>query len=106
MNTILISRTYATISPESAEHGEYEETGFLAEKEEVTLRELVELLRGGRPSSSPPRGTPNEWVDYNREDNYLTGEETIESVHYCREQVNASAPRIWRWAFKLAKLTR
>jgi len=106
MNTIFISRTYAVISPESAEHGEYEEMGFLAEREEVTLRELVELLRGGRASSSPSRGTPNEWVEYSSDTDYRTGSETIESAHYCREQTNPNAPRLWRWAFKLAGITR
>jgi hypothetical protein len=106
MKTILISRTYATISPESAEHGEYEETGFLAEREEVTLRELVELLRGGRPSSSPSCGTPNEWVEYSHDTDYRTSTETIECVHLCREQVNANASRIWKWAFKLSGISR
>lgn len=100
--TIYISRTYAIITPESAYHGDFEEQGFLAEREEVTLRELVLIIRGGRPSCYPPSGSVNEWVSYHTNNNFTTGEETIESVHYHRNQSNPNAPTIWRRAFKLA----
>lgn len=104
MNTILINRTYATITPESAAHGCYEDQGYLAKDEEVTLRELVDLMRGGTPSCSPALGETYEWVTYNRDEDILDCTETFESVHYAREQVNPQAPKMWRMAFKLARL--
>lgn len=106
MKTILISRTYATISPESAIHGDYEDQGFIAEREEVTLEELVNLMRGGIPSSCPPSGDTNEWVTYNKDENYMTCEETFESVHYYHNQTNPDAPMLWKRAFKLAGIIR
>ena len=106
MQTIYISRTYAVISPESAEHGDWEESGFLAEREEVTLRELADLLRGGNPSQFPSRGGVNEWVSIEGDYDPHTGSETLTMVHYCREQSNPNAPTIWRRAFKLAGIAR
>ncbi len=42
--TFLVSKTYAEITPESAEHGDWYDTGFVWEGEEFTFRELVEEL--------------------------------------------------------------
>lgn len=44
--TFLVSKCYAEITPESAEHGDYDDTGFEWENVEYTFRELVEELGG------------------------------------------------------------
>jgi hypothetical protein len=51
---ITISATFEVITEESAEHGEAAEAGFLWEDRPHTFRELVCLLNGAAPSSSPP----------------------------------------------------
>lgn len=43
--SFLVSETYALITPESAEHGDYEETGFEFESVEYTFRELYEYIK-------------------------------------------------------------
>ena len=104
--TIYISRTYATISPDSAEFGDYEEQGFIEEQEEVTFHELVEMLRGGEPSTYPPSGETNEWVTYSNSTDYLTATERFEMVHFHRHQSNPDAPMLWRRAFRFAGLIK
>lgn len=44
--TFLVSKTYADVTPESAEHGDFEDTGFMWEDVEYTFRELVEEFSG------------------------------------------------------------
>lgn len=44
--TFKVSKTYAEVTPESAEHGDYDDTGFEWEDVEYTFRELVEELGG------------------------------------------------------------
>lgn len=41
----VVSKTYAEITPESAEHGDFSETGFVFEDEVYTLRELIQLIK-------------------------------------------------------------
>jgi hypothetical protein len=104
--TIYISRTYATISPDSAEFGDYEEQGFIEEREEVTFHELVEMLKNGRPSCYPPSGETNEWVTYSESTDHFTCIERFEMVHFHREQSSPHAAMLWRRAFKQAGLIK
>lgn len=43
--SFLVSETYATCTPESAEHGDYEESGFEFEDTEYTFKELYEYIK-------------------------------------------------------------
>jgi len=43
--SFLVSETYATCTPESAEHGDYEEHGFEFENIEYSFRELYEYIK-------------------------------------------------------------
>ena len=43
--TFLVSETYALCTPESAEHGDYEESGFEFQDVEYTFRELYDYIR-------------------------------------------------------------
>lgn len=72
---IKINITYQTVTPESAEIGEPEETGFKAENVEYTFRELVELLHTCEHSGS-------SWAThYCVDEDYATGAITDHSYH-------------------------
>lgn len=104
-NNIIISRTFAEITPESAEDGDFSETGFITEREEVSFSELVELMKEHyHPSSSPNDGGTNVWYStgFYTED-YATGNERQESIHYHHDNA-PNVQKYWRWAAKAANL--
>lgn len=104
-NYILISRTYAQITPESAEDGDFSGTGFLSECEQVSFSELVKLMkRHYRPSQSPNDYSTHVWysTDFEIED-YATMAECEESIHFHRDNT-ANAAKYWKWAAKMAGL--
>ena len=41
----LVSETYQQVTPESAKHGDYSETGFIFEDQVYTLSELKDYIR-------------------------------------------------------------
>ena len=49
---IRYAETFATITPESASYGDYDETGFIDENLESDFRDMVDLLQGTEPSCS------------------------------------------------------
>lgn len=96
---ILISKTYTEVTPESAEHGDHSDHGFVFEDVPYTFKELVRLLRDYPESSCyPARGSTHEWVstDYYVDD-YGTYTERQESIHYSRNNP-ARCAKYWRWA--------
>ena len=103
---ILISRTFDTVTPESAESGDVAESGFLVESESVTFRELVSLMESHpNPSCHPPRGETYEWLSSYPETNYHDCSETTESLHYSRENPPRMA-KYWRKAMRAAGIIR
>lgn len=100
---ILISRTYSETTPESAEHGEHSDCGFVAEREPVSFRDLVDLLREHPcPSESPTRVDARTWfTSHPWTACYQTGTEREESVHLHRDNPPRAA-RYWRKAAILA----
>ncbi len=103
---IIISRTFDVVTPESAEDGESADSGFLAESESVTFRELVSLMESHpNPSCYPSRGESYEWLSSHPETNYRDASETTESLHFSRE----NPPRrlkYWRKAMRAAGIIR
>ena len=81
-NQLDFSVTYATITPESAEQGDFEETGFYAENIDFdTFEELVDYIeRNGYRYWSDSRGTGWLSTGFSIED-YATGEEVEYSIH-------------------------
>jgi hypothetical protein len=73
--------------------------------ENLTLRELVDLLQGGVSSCSPARGEPFEWVTVSSEPDYRTDNTLEQSVHYVITQPDRHA-RYWRIAFRAARVTK
>lgn len=85
--TILVNRTFATVTPESAELGDFADSGFDFENQEYTFRELVELMENHPEPSSAPCIDPgmNDWFTSYPETCYRTGEETSYSIHFSRK---------------------
>ena len=80
MTTVTRSITYDTVTPDSAEQGEYADTGYMAEPEAVTIREAVEDIR--RAGVAYAERTYNGFrVSHFDEVDYRTGEVTTETTH-------------------------
>ena len=103
---IIISRTFDVVTPESAESGESADSGFLAESESVTFRELVSLMESHPiPSNSHPEGSQWEWLSSYPSQDFRDCSETTESIHFARE----NPPRrlkYWRKAMRAAGIIR
>lgn len=104
-NFILISRSFAEVTPESAENGDFSKTGTISSGEQVSFRELVNLMREfTQPSCSPNDGSPFTWYSSGfYTSDYGTGTEREESIHFDRENT-PNAAKYWKWAAKAAGL--
>jgi len=105
---ILINQTYSIVTPESAEHGDDTEHGFIEESAPYTFRELVRALGGGESSGWPARGEVSEWVSVPQGETrafFELGEDETRSFHFARE----NPPRMrkyWRLAMRAAGVIR
>jgi hypothetical protein len=81
---IIVSKTYEVVTEESAEHGDFAETDFVYEDDEMTLGEVLrEIENGGYyqwSSSNPTILDCLSTVD--PEVNHSTGEHTYYSLHF------------------------
>lgn len=104
-NYIIISKTYAQTTPESVEQGDFSETGFISEREEVTFRELVDLMREHyQPSRSPCEKLDTQTClssGFNTID-YQNGIEEETSIHFHRDNT-PNAAKYWNLAYQIAK---
>lgn len=101
----IISKTYQTVTPESAEHGDFADSGYEFEDVSYTFRELVDLIYHDgfiEPSIFPPKSGDDFWLssDYEIED-YSTGEEISYSIH-----LENKSPRMLRYWFKAYEASR
>lgn len=104
---LLINRCYSETTPESADDGDFSDAGFITENEEVTFRELVQLLKTHPDSSSmPARGDVGEWygTGFSVSD-YGTMTEREETIHYSRDNPPQLA-KYWRKAACAAGIVR
>lgn len=106
-NYILISKTFAEISPESAQDGDFSKTGFISTKEKVSFSELVRLLREfPHPSCSPNDGSIHTWYSSGfYTSDYSKGIEREECIHYHRQNT-PNAEKYWKLAAKFAGLIK
>ena len=106
-NFILINRTYAETTPESAEIGDYSDSGFIEQDQKVTFKELVELMRDyPNPSASPHDGSTDVWFStYWFVTDYRTNTDREESLHYSHNNTPNCA-KYWKAACKAAKLIK
>jgi len=98
-NFIIINRTFATITPESDEIGDFDQTGFISEQEQVTFSELVNLMKSHTsPSCSPNNYDVQTWYGTGFfTSDYATGEEREECIHYS-DKNTSNAAKYWKWA--------
>jgi hypothetical protein len=103
---ITISKTYEIVTPESAESGDVQDSGFITEAENITFRELVSLMQEFPcPSCSPASGDVYEWLSSYPETDFRTGEEETQSLHYSRENAPCKA-KYWRKAMIAAGIIK
>jgi hypothetical protein len=88
--------TYETVTPESAENGDCEESGFYMEH--VTLREAWDVLRweGGHCEASESHIPTARWLTFYGEQCPTTGEHTNYSLHFPSKLSQYSRVRIAR----------
>lgn len=98
---IVIHRTYEIVTPESAEHGECEEAGFLSEDEVVGFRELVDLF-GEHPYASSSNPDQRSWFTSAPDEDYMTGETRYTSIHLANPDDPRQA-RYWNIAVRFRK---
>jgi hypothetical protein len=97
---ILVSQTYEIITPESAENGEAEETGFVYEDSEFTFSELVAKMREHpAPSCSGAVDCRTWFTAYGEHERDGSYENT--SIHFSRENPRRNE-KYWRWAAAIA----
>lgn len=104
MKKILISRTFAVISPDSAEVGEYFDHGFLAEREEVTFRELVDYMREHPSPSCYPWRRDDRNASFSTDFeicSYGRGWYRETSIHFHRDNTDTDY-KYWVWAREIA----
>lgn len=105
---MLIDVTYELVTEESASEGDAEERGYVMQSEPRTFREVVQMLKGGEPSSWPANGDPYEWVTHTNwnqgsRSHIEDGIDESRSVHFSHENPARKA-RYWALAFRAAGL--
>ncbi len=101
-NFILISKTFAQTTPESAEVGDFSDTGFISECEQVTFTELVDLMKAHYQPSNSANIDINTWFStgfYTQD--YRTGTDQEDSIHFHRDNT-PNAAKYWKLAYTIA----
>jgi len=91
------SVTYEIVTPESAEHGEAEESGFVIEG--ATLRDAVEAFRETRTAHCDGVVCVercDRWITVRNGMEFQTGAYESRSLHYPDNMTNSSIMRIER----------
>ena len=79
---MLISKTYQITTPESAEYGDYAESGFTWESEKMTFKDLISEAE----SSGCIYHEGCDWLYSDSEiEDYSTGETVAYALHFDRE---------------------
>lgn len=73
--------------------------------EEVSFRELVELMRHNSPSTSHPTGSVSEWITTDPYIDPYTGKTEEKTLHYSRENPSRNA-KYWKLAMIASKVIR
>ena len=96
MKNLIISKTYSEITPESAENGDFSDTGFEWENSECTFRELVDYLKEHKQYCNP------SWCSSGFSTiDYRTGTEQETCIHWSRNNPEFKR-KYWVKAMKLA----
>jgi len=104
---LMVSEHYSIVTPESAEVGDYDETGTLDEGSRYTMRELVHYIkREGFVNASiwplnEASDTAHVWLEDTGTEDYETGAVTYRTLHFDYFNQPAKA-KYWHKALKLA----
>jgi len=95
--TIIVSRCYSECTPESAEDGDFSDSGFVYESEELEVQELAREIRLG----GFYREGCTEWLSTGfHTSDYSTGTEREETLHFHRD----NHPRKWKHFERIARI--
>jgi len=104
---ILLTKCYNTLTPESSEVGEFDESAVMWEDVGYTFRELCDMIRLDgftQCSCSPARGDPYEWLETGFSiTDYRTCTETNYTLHYSGKNP-AKNDKYWERAVKLSQM--
>jgi hypothetical protein len=92
---IMFNVTYESITPESAEHGDFANSGFIAQG--VGLRDAIEYLGyggDGVEANEYPVTAPRWITAYRTDENYQTGAIENRSLHFPESMTAASRRRV------------
>ena len=92
---LLISRYYETVSHESAENGEAEETGSVYDSEPFTFGELFREIRNG----GFHREGETRWLTTYPEQDFRSGDYRTETLHFS----HLNPPHLEKWFWLAAK---
>jgi hypothetical protein len=108
---LLISEFYSIVTPESAEQGDYDETGTMFTQQPFTFRELVDYIEreGFAYASQYPiseaHDTAQVWLENGGTHDYYDGSETYRTLHF--DYTNAPhKARYWHLALKAAGIIK
>jgi hypothetical protein len=96
---ILLSKTFETVSEESAANGDACDRGFHWQDEPHSFKEVVDLIQNrGFVYPSDSTGTPR-WLSSEAEQNMRTGDWNTDSIHPGKD---ARSQRYWQKACRAA----
>jgi hypothetical protein len=101
---LLITKTFETVTPESAEIGDFEECGFIFEDVEMSFSDLISELQseGYCHLSNSGDITDTTWITTEAiqdRDYFEKGHETSYSLHLSVNN-KPSAEKYWKWALE------
>ncbi len=105
---IIVSKTFELVTPESAEHGDSEDTGFIFEDQEYTFSELLSELQneGYMHLSNSGEIDENTWItsEHTQDRDYFEkGHETRYSLHLSSDS-HSRYLKYWKAALKTVAL--
>lgn len=81
-----ITKTYDVVTEESAEHGDFADSGFVYKDQPYGFRELIETIEfGGFNEPDSSHGVPR-WLSTAPDQDYRTGDYTTYSLHPARDK--------------------
>ncbi len=89
--------TYEIVTPESAENGDSDESGFISEG--VSLRKAIDDLFAARTSQCGGVASienNDRWITVYNGTEFLTGAQESRSLHFPQNITAASKARVWR----------
>jgi hypothetical protein len=101
---VIVSKCYEVVTQESAEQGGASDQGFEYEDQSFSFRDLISEMEEYNQTSDYP-ASPDSWLMSEPTHDYRTGEETIYSLHYNRDN-NPRSAKYWEKAMRKVGLLK